>query len=114
MKKISRHLLLIPVTCAVAAVLPLHAKAQEPDLSKLTAYDDKIKAWVDYCEFLRLNSSGAKNNYVLLQQAGWRGLQMAKPDDATGRSKFFMYAGLGNYYQIRFDSAQYYFYQCPA
>ncbi len=106
------YLLLIPVICAVTAVLPLHAKAQEPDLSKLPAYDDKIKAWVDYCELLRLNSSGAKNNYVLLQQAGWRGLQMAKPDDAMGRSKFFMYAGLGNYYQIRFDSAQYYFYQC--
>lgn len=106
------YLLLISVTCAAAAALPLQARAQEPDLSKLPAYDDKIKAWVDYCELLRLNNSGAKNNYVLLQQAGWRGLQIARPDDATGRSKFYMYAGLGNYYQIRFDSAQYYFYQC--
>jgi len=105
-----RQLLMI-VTLIVAAAVPLHAWAQEPDLSKIPAYDGKINAWVDYCESLRINSGNLKNNFVLLLQAATKGLQMAKPDDAAGRAKFFMYAGLGNYYQIKFDSAQYFFYQ---
>src|SRR5450432_319296 len=105
-----RQLLMI-VTLIVAAAVPLHAWAQEPDLSKIPAYDGKINAWVDYCESLRINSGNLKNNFVLLLQAATKGLQLARPDDATGRAKFFMYAGLGNYYQIKFDSAQYFFYQ---
>jgi hypothetical protein len=49
---------------------------------------------------------------VLLEQSALKGIQLAKADDATNRIKFFTFAALGNYYQIKFDSAQYYFYQC--
>jgi signal transduction histidine kinase len=90
---------------------PLAVLAQAPDLSKIPGYKEKITAWAAYCESLRLNSNGAKNNYVMLAQAGLQGLQLAKADDPDGRSKFFLYAALGNYYQIKFDSAQYYFYR---
>ncbi len=87
------------------------ANAQAPDLSKLPDYQSRMKALVDYCEILRLNRDGSKNNFVLLQQEGVKGLQAAKPDDADTRAKFYTYIALGNYYQIKFDSAQYYFYQ---
>jgi signal transduction histidine kinase len=104
--------LLLPVVLTLATIASFAvSRAQPPDLSKIPAYSDKIRNWADYCESLRLNSTGVKNNYVLLQQAGLQGLQWAKADDADGRAKFFMYVALGNYYQIRFDSAQYYFYQ---
>jgi len=106
----TKGLLVILVLAVI--LLPAYSRAQAPDLSKIPAYPDKVKAWADYCESLRLNTAGLKNNYVLLQQAGMQGLQWAKADDPDGRAKFFMYAALGNYYQIRFDSAQYYFYQC--
>jgi signal transduction histidine kinase len=103
--------LVLVLTVLTLLATPATSRAQAPDLSKISAYPDKVRTWVDYCESLRLNSAGVKNNYVLLQQAGLQGLQWAKPDDHDGRAKFFMYAALGNYYQIRFDSAQYYFYQ---
>ena len=86
------------------------ASAQAPDLSKLKKDDEKIKAWLDYCADLRLNQSGAKNNYVLLQQAGMKGLQMIKPNDDSARAEFYLYTALGNYYQLKFDSAQSNFY----
>jgi signal transduction histidine kinase len=114
MKKYVRLFLHLPpliLALAIAAVLPLHARAQEPDLSKLSGYEDKIKAWAGYCESLRLNSQGIKNNYVLLQQAGLEGLKLARPDDEESRAKFFTYTATGYYSQIKFDSAQYYFYQ---
>ncbi len=114
MKRPFRSFLYLPATIlalSIAAVLPLHTRAQEPDLSRISAYEDRMKAWADYCESLRVNTKGVKNNYVLLQQAGMQGLQMAKTDDAASRAKFFLYTALGNYYQIKFDSAQYYFYR---
>ena len=85
--------------------------AQPPDLSKFTNDKDKIKAWIDYCSVLRLNKSGEKNNYIVLQQAGLKGLQLAKETDAQNRASFFLYTAIGYYYQIKFDSAQYFFYQ---
>ena len=86
-------------------------KSQPPDLSKITNDKEKIKAWIDYCSVLRLNKSGAKNNYIILQEAGLKGLQLVKADDAEDRASFFLYTALGYYYQIKFDSAQYFFYQ---
>ena len=86
-------------------------KAQAPDLSKIKNDKDKIKAWINYCSELRLNKNGAKNNYVVLQQAGLKGLQLVKTGDAEDRASFFLYTALGYYYQIKFDSAQYFFYQ---
>ncbi len=91
------------------AILPDTA-AQAPDLSRLPAYADKMKAWTGYCDSLRMNGGAAPNNYSLLQQAGQKGLAIAKPEDADNRIRFFTYAALGFYYQIKFDSAQSYFY----
>src|ERR1035438_6072800 len=85
--------------------------AQEPDLTKLPDQPGKIKALLDYCESLRINSTGAADTYLKLQQAGSKGLQMLKPEEYTNRSKFLFYIAIGNYYQVKFDSAQYYFYQ---
>ena len=85
--------------------------AQEPDLTKIPDSAAKIKALLDYCELLRLNSTGAKDTYLKLQQSGSKGLQLLKPEDYTDKSKFLFYIAIGNYYQVKFDSAQYYFYQ---
>lgn len=107
-----KHLpFLLVVVSFGSMVLPTDAAAQAPDLSKLPAYKEKISAWSGYCESLRLNRDGSKNNYIVLQQSGLKGLALAKADDAEARSKFFFYTALGYYYQIHFDSAQYYFYQ---
>jgi signal transduction histidine kinase len=86
-------------------------KAQSPDLSKIPDLQGKIKTWLVYCAELRLNKKGTPNNYVLLQEAGLKGLQMTKPDDDSDKASFNSYVALGYYYQIKFDSAQYYFYK---
>ncbi len=82
--------------------------AQAPDLNKLSGYNDKMKSWVAWCESLRLNAS---SNFLQLQNAGLKGLQLAAPDDNEYRSRFFTYTALGYYYQTKFDTAEYYFYQ---
>ena len=87
------------------------AKSQAPDLSKIKNDDEKIKAWLAYCAELRLNKNGAQDNYVVLQHAGLKGLQLVRADDDTGKASFFLYTALGYYYQIKFDSAQHYFYE---
>ena len=80
----------------------------QPDLSTIPAYKDKMTAWAAWCESLRLNAS---TNFIQLQAAGLKGLQLAQPDDFGNRSRFFNYTALGYYYQSKFDSAQYFFYQ---
>ena len=92
-------------------IIFLYGQAQQPDLSKLNSIKEKVNAWLNYCEALRLNNSGLKNNFVVLQKAGLKGLTLIKEDDAENRSKFFFYVGIGDYYQLKFDSAQYYFYE---
>jgi DNA-binding LytR/AlgR family response regulator/signal transduction histidine kinase len=82
--------------------------AQAPDLGKLSGYKDKMKSWATWCESLRLNAS---SNFLQLQHAGLKGLQLTTPDDNEYRSLFFTYTALGYYYQTKFDSAEYYFYQ---
>ena len=39
-----------------------------------------------------------------------KGLQMIKPNDDSARAEFYLYTALGNYYQLKFDSAQSNFY----
>src|SRR5450432_4076854 len=95
----------------LSAIIADELQAQAPDLSKIKNDKEKIKAWIDYCNVLRLNKNGANNNYILLQEAGLKGLQLVKADDAEDRASFFLYTALGYYYQIKFDSAQYFFYQ---
>jgi signal transduction histidine kinase len=71
----------------------------------------QVKKWLDLCESLRLNSAGAKDNYVKLEQAALQGLAITPADDAANRARFFFFSAFGSYYQVKFDSAQYYFYQ---
>ncbi|MDP4129329.1 MAG: HAMP domain-containing sensor histidine kinase [Bacteroidota bacterium] len=87
-------------------------KAQEPDLSKLTSTQDKIKAWIAYCESLHLNSKNSSGNYTALQQAALKGVNLAPADDPEDRGHFYYFAAFGYYYQVKFDSAQYCYYQC--
>lgn len=64
-------------------------KSQEPDLSKFKNDKEKVKAWLDYCSVLRLNKNGAQDNYIVLQHAGLKGLQLVKPDDDSDKASFF-------------------------
>jgi DNA-binding LytR/AlgR family response regulator/signal transduction histidine kinase len=94
------------MTCLGWAQAP--SSPQAPELSKLPAYKDTMTAWVAWCESLRLN---AATNYLQLRTAGLKGLGMARPEDQTSKAQFYVYTALGYYYQSRFDSAEYYFYQ---
>ncbi|HVU85069.1 MAG TPA: HAMP domain-containing sensor histidine kinase, partial [Puia sp.] len=67
--------------------------------------------WSDYCEALRINSGGVRDNYITLQHAAIKGLQLTPAGDAEDRSRFYFYTALGYYYQVKFDSAQAFFYQ---
>jgi signal transduction histidine kinase len=82
-------------------------------LTRATAqsYPEKMATWLAYCDSLRAAPGGVKN-FILLSAAARTGLQLTRPDDADNRIKFFTFAALANYNQIKFDSAQYFFYQC--
>jgi signal transduction histidine kinase len=117
MRKLPRLPHLLSFFVVLALLSPGDANAQpanskpattQPDLSKIPAYADKMTAWVAWCESLRLNAS---SNFIQLRSAGLKGLQLTRPDDFGDRSRFFNYTALGYYYQSKFDSAQYYFYQ---
>ena len=101
----------ILVVLFVINLASVTAKSQAPDLNSFKNDQDKVKAWLDYCAQLRLNKNGAKDNYVILQQAGLKGLQLITPNDDSDKASFFLYTALGCYYQVKFDSAQYYFYE---
>ncbi|HEY2721837.1 MAG TPA: hypothetical protein VGI82_08930, partial [Chitinophagaceae bacterium] len=93
------HLILLPFTLF-----------SQPDLSKITGEKEKIVAWLGYCESLRLSSSG-KTNFPALQQAAMKGISMTPATDASDKARFSFYVAFANYYQVKFDSAQYYYYQ---
>ncbi|MEO7046797.1 MAG: HAMP domain-containing sensor histidine kinase [Ferruginibacter sp.] len=93
----------------ILSVIPV--RAQEPDLTSLSKQSDKINTWLRYCAELRLNQNGAKDNYITLENAGLKGLQLLQPADDSARAAFYLYTALGNYYQLKFDSAQSYFYK---
>ncbi len=84
-------------------------RAQEPDLSKISGTNEKIKAWIAYCESLRINKTG-KNNFPALQQAALAGIAMTPATDASNRARFYFFEAFACYYQVKFDSAQYYLY----
>ena len=84
-------------------------RAQEPDLSKISGTKEKIKAWMAYCESLRINKAG-KNNFPALQQAALAGIAMTPATDASNRARFYFFEAFACYYQVKFDSAQYYLY----
>ncbi|HTB25341.1 MAG TPA: hypothetical protein VK711_08210, partial [Puia sp.] len=86
------------------------SNAQEPDISKLNG-KEKINALLGYCESLRLNTGSKPNNYNNLQQAALKGISITSETDPADRSRFAFYCAFGYYYQVKFDSAQYYFYQ---
>lgn len=100
-------ILLIMLSIMSAGIL----KAQIPDLSNIPDNKGKIKALLDYCSVLRLNKNSDPTNYIKLQKAGLSGLQLVNTNDAEDRASFSEYVALGYYYQVKFDSAQYFFYQ---
>lgn len=71
----------------------------------------QVQKWLDSCESLRLNSAGSRDNYIKLEQAALAGLAVTSGEDAATRARFFFFSAFGCYYQVKFDSAQYYFYQ---
>ena len=85
--------------------------AQEPDISKFHDNREKIGALLGYCETLRLNTAGNPNNFPLLQQAALKGISLTPETDPADLSRFAFYCAFGCYYQVKFDSAQYYFYK---
>jgi len=87
------------------------ARAQEPDLTRISGTSEKIKAWIAYCESLRINKAGGKNNFPVLQQAALAGIAMTPQTDPANRARFYFFEAFACYYQVKFDSAQYYFYQ---
>ena len=86
-------------------------RAQEPDLSKISGTNEKIKAWIAYCESLRINKTGGKNNFPALQQAALAGIAMTPVTDPANRARFYFFEAFACYYQVKFDSAQFYLYQ---
>ena len=84
---------------------------QAPDLSKFPDNKDKVKAWLAYCESLRINPTGVRGNFPLLQAAALKGVDLAPASDAEDRSRFLFYVAFACYYQVKFDSAQHFFYQ---
>ncbi|MFZ1800153.1 MAG: hypothetical protein WAU24_09855, partial [Chitinophagaceae bacterium] len=93
--------------------------AQKPDLSLLQNDQDKIKAWLNYCEFLKSNTSWQINNHTInndnLQEAAQKGLQITSPNDPADRSRFYYYAAYGFFFNdpsagpMNVDSIEYYF-----
>src|SRR5215467_3861261 len=92
------------------AFTPFSLLSQQPDLSKIPDTKQKINAWINYCESLRLSSSG-KTNFPALQQAAMKGISITPATDDADKARFFFYIAFGCYYQVKFDSAQYYYYQ---
>lgn len=96
------------------AMLILPAKqvfSLPPDLSQFHSKADKVRAWISYCESFRMNNNKGKNNFITMEEAALKGVELAGAEDPYNRSRFFFYAGLGAYYQVKFDSAQYFVYQ---
>ena len=108
-KNALKHLLLTLIFLILLHFSPkLFAQSQPPELSKFPVYKERIAAWASFCDSLRLNPA---INYLKLQTAGLKGLQLTKPEDLENRSRFFTFTALGYYYQSNFDSAEYFFYQ---
>lgn len=102
-----RRLFIVVIIINISTI----ARPQAPDLSTINSAKEKISAWLKYCSVLRLNTSGSPDNYAKLQDAGLKGVQMVNDSDLEDKASFYTYAALGYYYQIKFDSAQFYFYE---
>ncbi len=72
------------------------------------SYKEKMDAWTAHCDSLRPSASV---EHAKLRESGLAGIRMAHADDYDHQSRFAFCAAVGYYYETRFDSAQYYFYQ---
>ena len=106
----SRNILIV-LSLMVLLFVPSMVRAQEPDLSKIQGTNEKIKIWTAYCESLRINKTDGRNNFPALQQAAWRGIAMTPATDHANRARFYFMEAFACYYQVKFDSAQYFLYQ---
>lgn len=100
------YLFSIALVWSLSGAVMLYGQA--PDLSLVKDRPERIKIWEAYCESLRLNSSGTKNNYAVLEDAALEGVSLTDTGDAVNRSRFLFFAGFASYYQVKFDSAKYY------
>ena len=97
--------------------IAFNAKSQAPDLSKITNKNDKVNAWLGYCEFLKSHSgwNGTSTNQVTqsLSLAALEGLKLIPKGDAENRARFYAYAAQGYYFTnpMKADSVAYYYYQ---
>ena len=106
--KVYRDVIKGMLTVVLLVLGLLSFSQQAPRLETMSDYPAKMAAWTAYCDSLRLNSSA---NALRLQQAGMRGMQLARSDDYDHQARFASTTALGYYYQTRFDSAQYFFYR---
>lgn len=100
MKKRLNYLICICLIC-VTIIPRLYAKPS----------GDQIKTLLDSCESLRLNTRHTPNNFQLLKQTALKGISITPETNPLDLSRFNFYCAFGCYYQVKFDSAQYYFYQ---
>jgi signal transduction histidine kinase len=107
---INRHILIL-FSLIVLLFCSRLVRAQEPDLSKISGTEQKIKVWMAYCESLRINKAGGPSNFPTLQQAALAGIAMTPSTEPSNRARFYFLAAFACYYQVKFDSAQNYFYQ---
>lgn len=102
---------LLSTVCLLCFLFVLNTRAQHTTNMSISG---KISALLDDCDRLR-NSVPAKgsapgSNYTDLRGVALEGLALTPASDAADRARFAYYAGLGYYYQVKFDTAQYYFY----
>jgi signal transduction histidine kinase len=102
--------LLAAVCISICLFLP-HAGSGEKDPKDAHL---RINALKRACDSIRNNPvrGGAPGaNYGELKKVALEGLAATPAEDDSDRASFAYFAALGYYYQVKFDSAQYYFYQ---
>jgi len=72
------------------------------------SYKEKMDALTAHCDSIRTKAS---TEHAQLREAGLEGMGMAHADDYEHLSRFAFFAGVGYYYETRFDSAEYYFHK---
>lgn len=95
----------------------LQTKSQAPDLSKIKDSNQKIKAWLAYCEFVKGNVdwNGTSSTPVKasLSSIAFEGLKLTPDIDAEDKSRFYAFAAEGYYYRqhMMVDSIEYFYFR---
>lgn len=76
----------------------------EPDLSKYKTQNEKVRAWVDYCDAVL-----GTEDYAKLRELGLKGLKLVPKNDYAYHALFTFYIGVAYNTGNKPDSAVYYF-----